>query len=112
MDSIISTFIDHKCIVPVAWIFGDDPCRNFWIISVFLIKIIKFFQPGKFCLILDQDIILFGKTVDLIFKFLVFLKYVLLITKTVFYISEHITDTGNALFKGNNQKSGHILQRC
>ena len=63
-------------------------------------------------LILDQDIILFGKTVDLIFKFLVFLKYVLLITKTVFYISEHITDTGNALFKGNNQKSGHILQRC
>ena len=64
----------------------------------------KFLQACELCLVLDQDVILFRKTVDLTFQLFVFLKHVLFITKIVFYISKYIADTGDPFSKGTIRK--------
>ena len=93
VDTIITALVDHKGIIPVPRIFGNDTRCNFWIVGVFLIQIIKFLQSGKFSLILDQDVILLSEAVDLIFKILIFLKHILFITETILYIPKHVADT-------------------
>ena len=111
-NAVCRSPVDHKGIIPVSGIFGDYPCGNLGIVGIFLIKIVKFLQACELCLVLDQDVILFRKTVDLTFQLFVFLKHVLFITKIVFYISKYIADTGDPLFKGNDKKTGCLLKWC
>ena len=108
---IIRTFVDHKGIVPVSRIFGNDSRSYLRIVLIGLIQIVKLFQSLIFPLILDQFVILCGQAVQFCLQLFIFKKQILFVLEAVPDGTDHTTDLFNAFFKRNYDNSCCFLQR-